>query len=105
MTDILLDNNNDLLIATNGDFSVGDSTLQEVESIIMSYPGWWKEYPLAGCGTPNYLNSPGAGQQLSNSIKQQLKIDGKTLTSFSATMNADGTLTINVNGQSITVES
>src|SRR5580704_6784555 len=102
MMDILLDDTNDLLIAA-GDFSVGDSTVQEVESIIMSYPGWWKEFPLVGCAAPNYLNSPGVGQQLSNSIKQQLKLDGKTLTSFSASVNADGTLTINVNGQSIEV--
>jgi hypothetical protein len=106
MTDILLDNSNDLLVdEITQDFSVGDSTVQEVESIVLSYPGWWKEYPLVGCAAPNYLNSPGAGQQLSNSINQQLKLDGKTLTSFSASMNADGTLTINVNGQSITVES
>jgi hypothetical protein len=105
MTDILLDNNNDLLIASGGDFAVGDSTVQEVESIIISYPGWWKQYPLVGCAAPNYLNSPGAGQKLSNSINQQLKIDGKTLTSFSASMNADGTLTINVNGQSIEIIS
>jgi len=104
MTDILLDNTNELLIAfPGGDFAVGDSTVQEVESIIMSYPGWWKEYPLVGCAAPNYLHSPGAGQQLNNSITQQLKLDGKTLTSFSSSFNADGTLTINVNGQSIEV--
>lgn len=105
MADILLDDNNDLIIGANYDFVIDDSTLQEVESIIISYPGWWKEYPLVGCAAPNYLNSPGAGQQLSNSIKQQLKIDGKTLTSFSASVNADGTLTINVNGQSIDISS
>lgn len=103
MTDILIDNDNDLLIAANGDFSVGNSTLQEVAAIITSYPGWWKQYPLVGCAAPNYINSPGAGQQLSNSINQQLKLDGKTLTFFSTTMNADGTVTINVNGQSIEV--
>lgn len=101
MTDILLDANNNLQFATNGDFAVGDSALQEVENIMISYPGWWKQFPLVGCAAPNYIGSPGAGQQLSNSISQQLKIDGKTLTSFSASMNADGTLIINVNGQDI----
>ena len=104
MTDILLDNNNDLQFAVNGDFSVGDSTLQEVENIIMSYPGWWKQFPLVGCAAPNYIGSPGVGQQLSNSINQQLKLDRKTVTSLSASLNADGTLTININGQSIIVE-
>jgi hypothetical protein len=104
MTDVLLDNNNDLIIAPNGDFSLGDSTLQEVQSIIVSYPGWWKQFPLVGCAAPNYIGSPGVGQQLSNNINQQLKIDGKTVTSLTASLNADGTLTINVNGQSIVVE-
>jgi hypothetical protein len=102
VNDILLDNSGDLLIAS-GDFSIGDTTVQEVQDIIMSYPGWWKEYPLVGCAAPNYINSPGAGQELSNIITQQLKLDGKTVTSFSASMNVDGTLTINVNGQSITI--
>jgi hypothetical protein len=102
MTDVLLDNNNDLLIS-GGDFALGDSTLQEVESIIVSYPGWWKQYPLVGCSAPNYLNSPGVGQQLSNNINQQLKLDGKVITSFSAKINTNGTLTINVNGQSIEI--
>ncbi len=104
MNDFLLDNTGDLLIV-NGDFSVDDTTLQEAEDIILSYPGWWKQFPLVGCAAPNYLNSPGTGQQLSNTINQQLKLDGKTLTSFSASMNADGALTINVNGQEILVKS
>jgi hypothetical protein len=102
MNDILFDDSWDLSVS-NGDFAVGESTLQEVEDLIMSYPGWWKEYPLAGCAAPNYINSPGTGQQLSNSINQQLKLDGKTLSSFSASVNANGTLTINVNGQSIEI--
>lgn len=104
MTDILLDNNNDLQFAANGDFTIGDSTLQEVENIIISYPGWWKQFPLVGCAATNYIGSPGVGQQLSNSINQQLKLDGKTVTSLSASINPNGTLTINVNGQSIVIE-
>ncbi len=104
MTDILTDPGNDLLITT-GDFTIGDSTLQEVQSIVMSYPGWWKEFPLVGCAAPNYLNSPGTGQKLSNTINQQLKLDGKTVTSLSASKNTNGTLTINVNGQNIVIGS
>ena len=103
MTDVLLDNNNDLSIAPNGDFLLGDSTLQEVGNIITGYPGWWKQFPLVGCAAPNYIGSPGVGQQLSNSINQQLKLDGKTVTSLTTSLNANGTLTINVNGQSIVV--
>lgn len=102
MNDFILDNTGDLLI-TDGDFPVGDCTEQEMQDIIMSYPGWWKEYPLVGCAALDYINSPGTGRNLSNIITQQLKLDGKMVTSFSTSMNADGTLTINVNGQSIQI--
>lgn len=104
MTDIVLDDSGDLLI-TAGDFTVDDCTGQEIQDIIMSYPGWWKEYPLVGCAAPNYLNSPGTGQDLSNSIAQQLKLDGKAINSYSSTTNPDGSITINVNGQDVVVES
>jgi len=102
MNDYLLDSIGDLQIV-NGDFSIGESTSREVQDIIMSYQGWWKQFPLVGCAAPSYLNSPSIGQQLSNSIKQQLKLDGKTVTTLSSSVSADGTLTINVNGQSIEV--
>ncbi len=104
MNDILLNSIGDLQIS-NGDFSIGESIYREVQDIIMSYQGWWKEYPLVGCAAPSYLNSPSIGQQLSNTIKQQLKLDGKTVTSLSSSVSADGTLTINVNGQSIEVSN
>ena len=102
MTDVLLDETGDLQIV-NGDFAIGDSTPQEVQNIVMSYPGWWKQYPLVGCAVPNYLNSPATGQQMVNIIKQQLKLDGKTVSTITSSTGADGTLTINVNGQSISV--
>ncbi len=104
MNDIVLDDSGDLLI-TAGDFTVDDCIGQEIQDIIMSYPGWWKEYPLVGCAAPNYLNSPGTGQQLSNAIAQQLRLDGKVITSYSSSMNANGSVTINVNGQNIQIQS
>ena len=104
MTDILLDEIGDLQIV-NGDFSTGDSTSQDVQNIVMSYPGWWKQFPLMGCAVPNYLNSPAIGQQMVNIIKQQLKLDGKTVSTITSSTSADGTLTINVNGQSISVRN
>jgi len=102
MNDVLLDSIGDLQMV-NGDFSIGESSFQEIQDIIMSYPGWWKEYPLLGCAAPSYLNSPKIGQQLSNTIKQQLKLDGKTVSTISSSISPNGTLTITVNGQSIKV--
>ena len=96
-TDILFDNNGDLAIFA-GDFTIGDSTAQEVEDIILSYPGWWKEFPSVGVGAPDYLKSPGDDQQLIGSILLQLKVDGKLMQDYSSSMDANGNLVINIDG-------
>ena len=82
MTDILFDENNDLAIAA-GDWQIGDSTNQEVEDLLISYPGWWKEFPLCGCALPNYLKSPGNGQAIQSTIQLQMLADGKQTQNYS----------------------
>lgn len=104
MTDILFDTDGDLLIE-NGDFSVGESLPQEVEDILISFPGFWKEFPLVGAGVPEWLGSPGNGQKLARTITVQLINDGKEVDALTTNMNADGTLTINVNGIQVDVSN
>jgi hypothetical protein len=101
MVDIMLDDNNDLLIA-DGDFNTDDATTQDVVSIITSYQGWWKQFPLIGCAAPSYLNSPGDCEPLRRQIQIQLQSDGKQLLTFDYSFDA-GNLILNVNGQEITV--
>lgn len=99
MTDFLINpEDNSIMIDDTGDFATGDSTEQEVEDIIISYPGWWKQFPLAGVGLGAYSGSPGNGQKLARSIRVQLQNDGKQLQTFSYNIDASGNLTINVNG-------
>ena len=86
--DILLDDNNDLIIL-GGDFAVGESTPQEVEAIIISFPGWWNQYPNVGCGLMNYLNGPDA-EKLSRDARVHLQTDGKEMTSFDYSFDANG---------------
>lgn len=102
--DLVLDDNQDLVI-TNGDFVIDDTTEQEVESIITSFQGWWKQFPLIGCGAPSFLGSPGDCEPLRRQIRIQLLSDSKQLKSFDYSFDADGNLVINVNGQEIVIGS
>lgn len=54
--DILLDENYDLDIST-GDIEFGDTTQQDVELIMMSQKGDWKQHPTLGFGITKYINS------------------------------------------------
>ena len=74
MQDFLLDEDGDLLIQ-NGDFVVGNSDNQNVEDIISSFAGEWKELPFVGVGLIQYLKSQD-GQKATNIIKTQLQADG-----------------------------
>jgi hypothetical protein len=86
--DFLLDANYDLLI-TNGDFVIGASDNQNIQDIIQSYVGWWKQYPLVGVGIQSFINSNGQDQALARSIQIQLQSDGFTVQSPQVTINPD----------------
>ena len=102
MNDILLSDINDLTFS-DGDFAVGESAAQEIENIIIASPGNWFEFPLVGCSVYNYIASPGDGEALRNSIQQQLLTDGKQVSDYSYSFNAEGQLVININGITITL--
>jgi hypothetical protein len=101
MTDVLFDSSNDLAIL-NGDWSIGESTDQEVEDIILSFPGYFKEFPLVGVGAPAYLKGPGNGQALQRNISVQLAADNKQVSSYTTTFT-NGVLTIIINGVEVDV--
>lgn len=84
--DFLLDDDGDLLIE-DGDFAVGVSTDQEIEDIMASAPGWWKQYPLLGVNINSYAGSPGMDQQLQRLAELQLKSDGLQLITLTASLN------------------
>ena len=73
--DFVQDNTGDLLV-NNGDFVIDFSDTEHITDIISSAQGAWKEYPLCGVGIDNYLNSSGTQNILTQSIIQQLAIDG-----------------------------
>lgn len=76
MRDILVSENNDLeLIA--GDFSIGESLLQEVGLILQSQQGNWKSDPLVGANMVELIKGKHNRTAVEKRIKIQLERDGK----------------------------
>lgn len=72
--DILLDENDDLLIE-NGDFVIGESTLQHQRLLLLCNKGEFKENPTRCIGLNRYLESNDA-QALAREIDVDFSKDG-----------------------------
>ena len=72
--DILLDDNNDYMII-DGDFFIENSDQQNIQLILLSTPGSWKQYPLVGASIKGDINGL-FDYNMKNRIKQQLQNDG-----------------------------
>jgi hypothetical protein len=80
MTDIILDDNMDLLIE-NGDFVIADSEEQVQQLILIATQGSFRGSPVTGIGIINYIKSQftvGQIDKLRQKIKLQLQYDGYT---------------------------
>lgn len=73
--DILLDSNVDIMFA-DGDFVIGDSTMQNQYLILSSQKGEWKENPFIGAGIEDMLNDEGSEAYWKRRIAEELKRDG-----------------------------
>ncbi|MCH4824302.1 hypothetical protein ML462_14090 [Gramella lutea] len=74
--DILLDENNDLKI-TSGDFAIGESEMQEVEMILSTNQGEWKEHPVTGANLVTQIRTTNNDARLERMLRIQMKLDGK----------------------------
>jgi len=79
VSDIILDESNDLTINSLGDFTVGDSDQQHVVLIINTFLGQWKQSPFTGVGAIRFINSAGQQQTLRRAITVQMIADGYTV--------------------------
>lgn len=93
MTDILIDDNNDLAIE-NGDFVLGYSDNQHQKLIIQANKGDLKEYPELGVGIENLLSSDNYTGILIE-IKKNLSYDGMKINNVR--LKPDGNLSIDGN--------
>ena len=75
MTDILLNDNNDISIVS-GDFQIGESEQQEIESILVAFKGEFKNTPLVGAEMSRMLKARSTRQGITREVNQQLKYDG-----------------------------
>lgn len=71
MKDILLDNNYDMQI-TNGDLLISESAHQDVELLLITSKGEWKQWPLTGVGILDYHHAPQNIPALKREIQIQL---------------------------------
>ncbi len=76
MRDFKLDKNMDLEIK-DGDFVIGDTDQQNIELILLSHKGSFKEFPILGVGITDYIRSPEiiSRLRLENEINNQLEYD------------------------------
>lgn len=73
--DILLSSDIDIMLS-NGDFVIGDSTMQNQYLILSSQKGEWKENPFIGAGIEDMLNDEGSEAYWKRRIVEELKRDG-----------------------------
>ena len=83
--DITLDNNFDLQIV-DGDFLVSVSDEQNIELLLISCAGMWKQYPLVGANIKGDVNGL-FNDVMKNTIKQQLVSDGYNGVTFKFNQN------------------
>lgn len=91
MKDILLTEDGDLQIE-NGDFVIGESSLQHQHDIILAHQGEFKEHPEVGVGIADALLDERPRQVLER-IKRQLQYDGMTVNDLA--FSRDGKLEVN----------
>ena len=74
MKDFIIDE--DLLI-TDGDFAIKAADQQNIEHILLSQKGSYKEFPILGVGITKYINGPDTTSRLrlENEIDKQLAYD------------------------------
>lgn len=75
MNDILLNKENDISIV-NGDFQIGESEQQEIESILIAFKSEFKNTPLVGAEIQRMLKARNTRQGITREVGQQLQYDG-----------------------------
>ncbi len=98
--DILLDSGGEILFR-NGDFLVGPSDKQSIQSVLNAHPGWWKQYVTLGVGMSQYLNSKDKNQQIQRSIKLNLESDAFVVDTIVITSTELGGFNIQTNANRV----
>jgi len=73
--DIKLDEDFDLDISS-GDIDFRDTTQEDVELVMLSQKGDWKEFPTMGFGITKYMNSVADADKFKRDLKVELENAG-----------------------------
>lgn len=84
--DILRDATGDIEIK-NGDLVVGESTYQEIELLLTTKKGEWKQNPLVGGNLQQFLKQREGRTAALKEINIQLRNDGFTINKISISNN------------------
>lgn len=71
MTDLLVDQDDDLMIV-NGDLAIGDSSATDVNLLMYSFKGEWKQHPVTGVEAITYVKKRNGLDRLKKEARQQL---------------------------------
>jgi hypothetical protein len=81
-------NTNDILMArsgdalcVDGDFAIGDATLEHQKDLLYACKGEYKQNPMIGVGIYDFLNAEDKGTML-NEIRSQFTKDGMVIDSI-----------------------
>jgi hypothetical protein len=78
--DILLDEDFDLVLNSNGDLMIGECTMQNQQSLLLLQKGELKSAPLVGVGLTDWLLDEEANiLTLQQKIQEQIELDGQVL--------------------------
>ena len=84
-------------IIENGDFKASLCDNQNIQALIISQQGEFKEFPLFGIGIDTYLNGSGVEQELRSLINTQLLRDGAVIIDLQLIQNEANKFDIFVN--------
>jgi hypothetical protein len=89
--DLTLDEDDDLLIS-QGDLVVSDSLQQEVDLILRTSQGEWRDSPLTGFGVARRMRGQVKRPEFERALATQLELDGMQGTAVE--LSPDGQLSI-----------
>ena len=79
----------------NGDFITAPSDNQNIYDILVSYPGFYHQFPNVGVGLPSYLDGDVNSPLMKSNITSQLKLDGFNVNGIKVAYNpSTGTMDV-----------
>lgn len=80
--DLVLDDNNDLTISSDGDWLIAQSDDQNIQAILQAEKGQFYQFPLLGYGVSTRLYGPFRKNEERKAIREELRRDNYNVVSL-----------------------